>query len=81
MIRIVSRSMHAVRSAIAPHEQRERTLTPCGVKPMVGSAERTTAQMDAVILVLHMVTHLSLWRTAVRGVVPVAPWRQRYVTQ
>ena len=51
------------------------------VNPMVGLAAHTTARMDAVILVQRMVTHLSLWRTAVRGIVPVVPWRRRYVTR
>ena len=73
MSRIVSGLTRDVSIAIALPSQRERALTSCGVKPMVGPAVRNTAQMAALILVLWIVTHLYLWRTDARGVVPVAP--------
>ena len=48
------------------------------MKPIAGPAARKTAWMAAVILVIIICTHLSLWITDVRGVVSVALRRQRY---
>ena len=73
MSRIVSGSIHAVRSAIDPPARRERVLTSCDAKPMVWPVSRTTARMAASISVILIVTHFSLCCTAVRVVVPVAP--------
>ena len=81
MIRIVFGLTRAARSAVAPTAHRERALTYCGVKPMSRTATQTMAQMDVMISVLRMVAHLSLWCTGAIGVVPVAPWRRRYVTR
>ena len=74
MIRIVSGSTCSVRSAISSPAQKERALMSCDVKPMDGPAVQTTMRMASVVLVLRILTHLSLCRTAARGVVPVALW-------
>ena len=69
----------SLRSASAPPAWRERVLTSCYVKHMVGLAARTTVRMAAVLLVLQIMNHLSLWHTAVRGVVLVASLRRMYL--
>ena len=79
MIQMVSGLTPDVKGAIAPPSHRERALISWGVEAIFGTAAQTMYSMTTVILVLKINTHLSLWRTEMRGVVLVALRCQIYV--
>ena len=77
---MVSGSTCAMRRAMALPVHRERALMLALVNPIAGSAARTTDPMAAVMLYPLIYCHLVAFLKLDRGVLLVAPWRQRYVT-